>query len=100
MWYLFVAKQNLGSMELPCIVCKDSSVGEHALVHHRQSVMHFIGIAGVYVLYYDGSDVRLLTRLCEHDRSAYAEGGRAAFGVYKTGDNVIIVGHDLQVTEI
>ncbi|CAL5223809.1 g6380 [Coccomyxa viridis] len=51
---------------------------------------------GVYVLYYDGSDVRLLTRLCEHDRSAYAEGGRAAFGVYKTGDNVIIVGHDLQ----
>ena len=52
------------------------------------------------MLYYDGEDVRLLTRLYEQHRSCLAEAGRETFGVCKAGDNVMIVGHDLQVIDI
>ena len=67
------------------------------MIHLRLTT--FTGAAGVYVLYHDGDDVRLLTRLYEQEVSDFDKVTQANMGVYKTGDNVMIAGHNLQIRD-
>ena len=46
------------------------------------------------MLYDDGKNLRLLTRLYEQDVSDYPKDDQEKYGVYTTGDSVIKVDHD------
>ena len=45
-----------------------------------------LGAAGVYALYEDGNEVRLLTKLYEQEVSEYPKKTQEELGIYKTGD--------------
>ena len=52
------------------------------------------------MLYDDGENLRLLTMLYEEQVSGYPKVLRENYGVYTTGDNVMMIDHDYKVTAV